>query len=84
MTECFVLSACALACCFGELSQLSREQVLTNVSLASADAAVGVASLVAGTLLFSYGLPQASSGRNTVFKSAAAAGTKFCGADSSR
>ena len=49
---------------FDGMSQLSREQVLTNISLASYEAAVGVASLVAGALFFSYGLPDSSTGRN--------------------
>jgi choline dehydrogenase-like flavoprotein len=42
---------------FGRLSQLSREQVLTNVCLASRDAAAGVGALVGLTLFFTYGLP---------------------------
>ncbi|HEU4976111.1 MAG TPA: GMC family oxidoreductase [Baekduia sp.] len=42
---------------FERLSQLSREQVLTNLSLASRDAAVGVGALVALTTFFTYGLP---------------------------
>ena len=49
---------------FEGMSQLSREQVLTNISLASSEAAFGVASLVAGALFFSYGLPDATTGRN--------------------
>lgn len=54
---------------FAGLSRLSREQVLTNVSLASTPAAIGIGGLVALVLYFAYGLPDAS-GRNpfwTVF-----------------
>jgi choline dehydrogenase-like flavoprotein len=49
---------------FDEVSQLSREQILTNVSLASADGAAGVGALVALTLFFTYGLPDPATGRN--------------------
>jgi choline dehydrogenase-like flavoprotein len=42
---------------FAGRSQLSREQLLTNMSLASRDAAVGVAALVGLTLFFTYALP---------------------------
>jgi choline dehydrogenase-like flavoprotein len=42
---------------FSQLSQLSREQVLTNMSLASRDAAAGVGALVGLTTFFAYGLP---------------------------
>ncbi len=53
---------------FAQMSQASREQVLTNVSLANQEAAMGVASLVAGTLLFSYALPDAATGQNPFWK----------------
>lgn len=49
---------------FAQMSQASREQVLMNVSLASTEAAYGIASLLAGTLLFSYGMPDPATGRN--------------------
>lgn len=42
---------------FSALSQASREQVLTNMSLASRDAAIGIAALTGLTLFFTYGLP---------------------------
>lgn len=42
---------------FASASQLSREQIFTNLSLANTDAAVGVAGLVALTLFFTYALP---------------------------
>lgn len=41
---------------FEGMSQLSREQVLTNVSLASREAAGGIAALVSLTLFLTYGL----------------------------
>jgi choline dehydrogenase-like flavoprotein len=53
---------------FAKMSGASREQVLTNVSLANQEAAMGVASLVAGTLLFSYALPDPATGRNPFWK----------------
>jgi choline dehydrogenase-like flavoprotein len=42
---------------FAGLSQASREQVLTNLSLASPAAAVGISSLVGLTLFITYSLP---------------------------
>ncbi|MCB0871574.1 MAG: FAD-dependent oxidoreductase, partial [Solirubrobacterales bacterium] len=42
---------------FASLSQASREQILTNTSLASREAAIGVAALTQMTLFFHYGLP---------------------------
>ncbi|HMY26769.1 MAG TPA: hypothetical protein PLJ59_10610, partial [Solirubrobacterales bacterium] len=42
---------------FPSLSQASREQILVNTSLASREAAVGVAALTQMTLFFHYGLP---------------------------
>src|SRR6476661_8962763 len=42
---------------FAHLSQLSREQVFTNMSLASRDAAMGVGALVGLTLFFAYSIP---------------------------
>ncbi len=49
---------------FAELSQLSREQVFTNISLASIEAAGGIAALIGLTLLFTYGLVDPASGKN--------------------
>ena len=49
---------------FSTVSQLSREQILANVSLASMDAAAGVGALVALTLFFTYGLPDPTTGKN--------------------
>lgn len=49
---------------FESLSQASREQVLTNISLANTEAAFGIGSLLAGALMFSYALPDPASGRN--------------------
>ena len=42
---------------FSKLSQASREQLLTNTSLASREAAVGVGALTQLTLFMHYGLP---------------------------
>ena len=42
---------------FAGLSQASREQTFTTLSLASRDAAVGVGALTGLTLFFAYGLP---------------------------
>ena len=49
---------------FGGMSQLSREQLFTNVSLASTEAAGGIAALVGLTLLFTYGNVDPATGRN--------------------
>jgi choline dehydrogenase-like flavoprotein len=45
-------------------SQLSREQLLRNMQLASPDAAAGIAALTAMTLFLHYGAPDPSSGQN--------------------
>jgi len=42
---------------FTSLSQASREQVLTNMSLASREAAIGVGALTGLTLFIHYGMP---------------------------
>lgn len=42
---------------FAQLSQASREQVLTNMSLASREAAIGVGALRGLTLFLHYGMP---------------------------
>ena len=42
---------------FSRLSQASREQSLRTLSLASRDAALGIAALTALTLFFAYGIP---------------------------
>src|SRR5690349_19634761 len=49
---------------FSGMSQLSREQVFTNLSLASMDAAVGVSVLIGLTLMFTYAGVDPASGRN--------------------
>jgi choline dehydrogenase-like flavoprotein len=49
---------------FAAASRLSREQLLRNVSMASADAAAGVAALTALTLLLHYGAPDPTTGQN--------------------
>ena len=45
-------------------SQMSREQLLLNVSLASRDAAFGIGALRALTLFFAYGLVDETTGQN--------------------
>ena len=49
---------------FNGASQLSREQLFTNVSLASMEAAAGIAVLVGLTLLFTYGNVDPATGKN--------------------
>src|SRR3712207_2613657 len=51
---------------FNDMSQLSREQVLTNMSLASMEAAGGVGALTALTLFFTYGITD-ERGQNPAF-----------------
>jgi choline dehydrogenase-like flavoprotein len=46
------------------LSQTSREQLLRNMALASADAAAGVGALAGMTLFLTYGAPDPASGIN--------------------
>src|SRR3954465_825833 len=45
-------------------SQLSREQVLHNMSLASPEAAGGIQALAGMTLFLNYGMPDPHTGRN--------------------
>jgi choline dehydrogenase-like flavoprotein len=45
-------------------SQLSREQVLRNMTLASPEAAAGVQALTGMTLFLNYGMPDPQTGRN--------------------
>src|SRR3954447_15130804 len=45
-------------------SQLSREQILRNLSLASPEAAGGVQALVGMTLFLAYGMPDPQTGQN--------------------
>jgi choline dehydrogenase-like flavoprotein len=49
---------------FAALSQPSREQILTNVSMADAGAAQGVAALTGMTLFLYYGAPDPQTGQN--------------------
>ncbi|MEA2385954.1 MAG: hypothetical protein QOJ22_128 [Thermoleophilaceae bacterium] len=49
-------------------SQLSREQLLRNLSLASADAAAGVSAIAGMTLFLAYGAPDPTSGQNPNWK----------------
>jgi choline dehydrogenase-like flavoprotein len=49
-------------------SQLSREQVLKNMTLASPEAAAGIQALTAMTLFLNYGLPDPETGQNPNWK----------------
>ncbi|MDQ3742747.1 MAG: FAD-dependent oxidoreductase [Actinomycetota bacterium] len=53
---------------FDGASQLSREQLLLNLQLASRDAAFGVGALTALSLFFSYGLVDEATGQNPNWK----------------
>src|SRR4051812_24123180 len=45
-------------------TQLSREQVLRNISLSSPEAAAGIQALMNMTLFLAYGMPDPQTGRN--------------------
>jgi choline dehydrogenase-like flavoprotein len=49
-------------------SQLSREQVLKNMTLASPEAAAGIQALTAMTLFLNYGMPDPETGQNPNWK----------------
>ncbi len=49
---------------FSVASQLSREQILRNISLLGPEAAAGVGSLIAGTLFLAYAIPDPETGQN--------------------
>jgi choline dehydrogenase-like flavoprotein len=53
---------------FAQLSQPSREQILTNVSMADVGAAQGVAALTGMTLFLYYGAPDPQTGQNPNWK----------------
>src|SRR5918998_1707699 len=53
---------------FGDASQLSREQLLLNLQLASRDAAFGVGALTSLSLFFAYGLVDETTGQNPNWK----------------
>jgi choline dehydrogenase-like flavoprotein len=53
---------------FLDASQLSREQLLLNLQLASRDAAFGVGALTALSLFFTYGLVDEATGQNPNWK----------------
>ena len=63
---CLLLDALAAQGLLGA-SQASREQLLRNLSLASPEAAGGIAALGGLTLLIHYGAPDPSTGRNPVW-----------------
>src|SRR3954471_22880401 len=49
---------------FERASQLSREQILRNISLLGPEAAAGVGALVNGTLFLAYAIPDPQTGQN--------------------
>jgi choline dehydrogenase-like flavoprotein len=53
---------------FAQVSQLSREQILTNMTMADVDAAQGVAALTGMTLFLYYGAPDPQTGQNPNWK----------------
>src|SRR4051794_8213152 len=53
---------------FGHASQLSREQMLANVTMADAGAAQGVSALTGMTLFLYYGAPDPQTGQNPNWK----------------
>src|SRR3954468_11426598 len=53
---------------FAALSQLSREQMLANITMANADAAQGVAALTGMTLFLYYSAPDPQTGQNPNWK----------------
>ncbi|MEA2493299.1 MAG: hypothetical protein QOJ29_1210 [Thermoleophilaceae bacterium] len=53
---------------FAQLSQLSREQILANVTMADVGAAQGVAALTGMTLFLYYGAPDPQTGQNPNWK----------------
>ena len=53
---------------FEQASQLSREQILRNISLLGPEAAAGVAALVGGTLFLTYSIPDPQTGQNPFWR----------------
>ncbi len=53
---------------FEAASQLSREQILRNISLLGPEAAAGVGALVSGSLFLAYGIPDPATGQNPFWK----------------
>jgi len=53
---------------FSFASQLSREQILRNVSLLGPEAASGVSALTAGALFLAYAIPDPQTGQNPMWK----------------
>jgi choline dehydrogenase-like flavoprotein len=49
---------------FGAASQLSREQILRNISLLGSEAAAGVGALVSASLFLAYSIPDPATGQN--------------------
>src|SRR3954470_10696045 len=49
-------------------SQLSREQVIRNMMLASPEAAAGIQALIGMTLFLNYGMPDPETGQNPNWK----------------
>ena len=53
---------------FASASQLSREQILRNISLLGPEAAAGVGSLLAGAIFLAYSMPDPQTGQNPMWK----------------
>ena len=53
---------------FESASQLSREQILRNISLLGPEAAAGVGSLTAGAIFLAYSLPDPQTGQNPMWQ----------------
>ena len=53
---------------FESASQLSREQILRNISLLGPEAAAGVGSLTAGAIFLAYSIPDPGTGQNPMWR----------------
>ena len=53
---------------FESASQLSREQILRNISLLGPEAAAGVGALTAGSIFLAYSIPDPQTGQNPMWQ----------------
>ena len=53
---------------FAAASQLSREQILRNISLLGPEAAAGIGSLTAGAIFLAYSIPDPGTGQNPMWR----------------